>query len=56
MMPPIVAEMKKIDTSFVNAVKGQTNNQITFEYAASGLRFRPANKEDHASVSIVLYL
>jgi hypothetical protein len=26
-MPPIVAEMKKIETSFVNAVKAQTNGQ-----------------------------
>ena len=38
----------KIETYFVYAVKAQTNGQITFEYAACGLRIRPANKKDHA--------
>ena len=50
-MPPIVPKMKNIETSFVNAVKAQTSGQITFEYATSGLRIRPANMEDHASIS-----
>ena len=31
-MPPIVAKMKKIETSFVNSVKAQTNGQMTFEF------------------------
>ena len=53
-MPPIAAKMMKIKTSFVNAAEAQTNGQSTFECSASGLRIRPANKEDPASISILL--
>ena len=49
-MPPIVARFQKIDTATVNSIKAQTSGQVTFEYAASGLKIRTSNAADHQSV------
>ena len=39
-MPPIVSKFSKVDSTVVNGIKAQTSRQITFEYAASGLKIR----------------
>ena len=49
-MPPIVAKFQKVDTTTVNSIKAQTSGQVTFEYAASGLKIRTSNAADHQSV------
>ena len=49
-MPPIVARFQKVDTATVNSIKAQTSGQVTFEYAASGLKIRTSNAADHQSV------
>ena len=49
-MPPIVAKFPKVDTTTVNSIRAQTSGQVTFEYAASGLKIRTSNAADHQSV------
>ena len=39
-MPPIVVKIQKIDTTFVNAVKIQANDLVSFEYTSGGLNIR----------------
>jgi Arginine methyltransferase-interacting protein, contains RING Zn-finger len=53
-MPPIVAKVKAIDTTFVNAVKAQTSGLVTFEYTAGGLKIRPESKSDHHNIVVFL--
>ena len=46
-MPPIVAKLKGEDRTTVNSIKAQTSGQISFEYAANGLKLRTSNAADH---------
>ena len=49
-MPPIVARLKKVETTIVNAIKNQTSGFIYFDYNMNGLKIRTANNADHKSV------
>ena len=48
-MPPIVAKLKKVETTMVNAIKNQTKGLIYFEYTMNDLKIRTANNADHKS-------
>ena len=46
-MPPTVAKVKVIETTFVNAAKVQTSGLVTFEYTREGLKISPETKSDY---------
>ena len=50
-MPLIAAKFARVDTTVVNGIKAQTSGQISFEYAANGLKIRTMNATDHHNVA-----
>ena len=45
-----MAKFKRVDTTTENSIKAQNSGQISFEYAAGGLKIRTSNAADHQSV------